>query len=68
MGCYLTFYYLGGSVGALLPALLWERWGWSGCVPLIMAAQLLVMLIAWFGWQRTDAADTNTFKEPLTHP
>lgn len=55
VGCYLTFYYLGGSAGALLPALFWERWGWPGCVPLIMGAQLLVMLIAWFGWQRSDA-------------
>ncbi|ROL75943.1 MFS transporter [Pseudomonas vranovensis] len=63
VGCYLTFYYLGGSVGALLPALLWQRWGWAGCVPLIMAAQLLVMLIAWFGWQPTDSTDKNAFKE-----
>ncbi|QBF28989.1 MFS transporter [Pseudomonas tructae] len=58
VGCYLTFYYLGGSVGALLPALLWERWGWPGCVPLIMGAQLLVMVIAWFGWRCRDAAAT----------
>ncbi|WP_095162561.1 MFS transporter [Pseudomonas sp. Irchel 3F5] len=68
VGCYLTFYYLGGSAGALLPALFWERWGWAGCVPLIMWAQLLVMLIAWFGWQRTESADTNAFKKPLSHP
>jgi MFS transporter, YNFM family, putative membrane transport protein len=27
---YLTFYYLGGTLGSLLPGLAWERWGWSG--------------------------------------
>jgi YNFM family putative membrane transporter len=27
---YLTFYYLGGTFGSLLPGLAWERWGWPG--------------------------------------
>ena len=27
---YLTFYYLGGTLGSLLPGLAWERWGWPG--------------------------------------
>ncbi|QIH09000.1 MULTISPECIES: MFS transporter [unclassified Pseudomonas] len=51
VGLYLSCYYLGGSGGALVPALLWERWGWHGCVALIVMFQLLVLLIGWFGWR-----------------
>jgi YNFM family putative membrane transporter len=29
---YLAFYYLGGTLGSLLPGLAWERWGWPGVV------------------------------------
>jgi YNFM family putative membrane transporter len=27
---YLTFYYLGGTLGSWLPGMAWERWGWPG--------------------------------------
>lgn len=39
-GGYLFFYYLGGSLGSLLPALLWQRFGWAGCLALIALLQL----------------------------
>lgn len=29
---YLTFYYLGGTAGSLLPGLAWQAWGWPGVV------------------------------------
>lgn len=51
VGVYLTCYYLGGSCGAIAPALIWERWGWVGCVVLIMVFQLLTLLIALTGWK-----------------
>ncbi|KAF0864122.1 MFS transporter [Pseudomonas sp. LD120] len=51
VGLYLTFYYLGGSFGAVIPALLWSHWGWRGCVALIVVFQLLSLLIAWGGWK-----------------
>lgn len=51
VGMYLTFYYLGGSCGAIVPALIWERWGWAGCVTLIIAFQILTLLIALTGWK-----------------
>jgi sugar phosphate permease len=51
VGVYLTCYYLGGSCGAIAPALIWERWGWSGCVALIIGFQLLTLLIALTGWK-----------------
>lgn len=49
VGVYLTCYYLGGSCGAIAPALIWERWGWAGCVGLIITFQLLTLLIALTG-------------------
>ncbi|NVZ68591.1 MFS transporter [Pseudomonas costantinii] len=49
VGVYLTCYYLGGSCGAIAPSLIWERWGWAGCVTLIIGFQLLTLLIALTG-------------------
>jgi YNFM family putative membrane transporter len=51
VGLYLTCYYLGGSFGAIAPALIWGRWGWTGCVALIIGFQLLSLLIALTGWK-----------------
>ncbi|WDG43928.1 MFS transporter [Pseudomonas synxantha] len=51
VGVYLTCYYLGGSCGAIVPALIWERWGWAGCVGLIIGFQVLTLLIALAGWK-----------------
>ncbi|MGB3123447.1 MAG: MFS transporter [Pseudomonas sp.] len=56
VGVYLTCYYLGGSCGAILPALIWALWGWAGCVVLIIAFQLLNLLIALTGWKRPKPA------------
>ena len=38
---YLTFYYLGGTLGSLLPGLAWQAWGWPGVVSACGAAVLL---------------------------
>ncbi|QUW65673.1 MFS transporter [Pseudomonas synxantha] len=54
VGVYLTCYYLGGSCGAIVPALIWERWGWAGCVGLIIGLQLLILLIALVGWKPVE--------------
>jgi len=51
VGLYLTCYYLGGSFGAIAPAMIWGRWGWVGCVALIITFQLLSLLIALAGWK-----------------
>ncbi|MGY2398312.1 MFS transporter [Pseudomonas sp. SDO5271_S396] len=60
VGVYLTCYYLGGSGGAVVPALLWERWGWTGCVVLIITFQLLTLLIALTGWKPPEPEATPT--------
>lgn len=51
IGRYLTCYYLGGSAGALVPAVVWQQWGWSGCVVLILAVQGVFMLVGRAGWR-----------------
>ncbi len=37
---YLTFYYLGGTLGSVLPGLAWERWGWPGVLATCSGAVL----------------------------
>ena len=60
VGIYLTCYYLGGSCGAIVPALIWERWGWAGCVGLIVVFQVLTLLIAAAGWKRLEPGLVST--------
>jgi MFS family permease len=45
-GLYVTFYYLGGSVGALLTGWFWHWKGWPGCVGLLGAVALLSAWLA----------------------
>ena len=40
-GLYVTFYYLGGFVGASVPGYLWASSGWAGCVGLMVGLQAL---------------------------
>ncbi|HEX6535664.1 MAG TPA: MFS transporter [Gemmatimonadaceae bacterium] len=53
-GVYVTCYYLGGSIGGILPGFLWERAGWGGCVALVIVAQLVIATMAWRWWERRD--------------
>lgn len=46
-GLYVTFYYGGGSLGAVLPAWFWLTYGWPGCVGVLFAAGLLTFVLAW---------------------
>lgn len=38
-GLYLSFYYLGGGLGALLPGYAWELGRWPACVALFLILQ-----------------------------
>jgi YNFM family putative membrane transporter len=51
VGLYSTFYYVGGSVGGVLPALVWTRAGWVGCALLVIAVQALTLVIALRSWR-----------------
>jgi YNFM family putative membrane transporter len=54
-GIYITFYYLGGAAGGVVPGIFWARGGWPACVGFIVAMQVLGLAIALFGW-RTPAS------------
>ncbi len=42
-GLYVSFYYLGGSVGSLAPGPIYAQWGWSW----VIAALQLLLLLVW---------------------
>ena len=50
-GLYVTCYYAGGSIGGVLPALVWRYGGWPGCVALVIAVQAVTIGVAAFGWR-----------------
>jgi YNFM family putative membrane transporter len=51
VGLYVACYYVGGSLGGIVPAGLWHWVGWPGCVGLAMAVQLVVVAIATYFWR-----------------
>lgn len=46
VGLYTSAYYFGGSVGAIAPSLVWQRFGWPGCVAFIVAVHVTLLLVA----------------------
>lgn len=50
-GLYLSCYYLGGTVGGVLPAVAWNIAGWPGCVALTSAVLLLILFVGWAGFK-----------------
>jgi YNFM family putative membrane transporter len=53
VGLYVTFYYLGGSVGGVAAGLAWVLAGWPGCVGVALIVLALVAALVWRFW--TDA-------------
>jgi predicted MFS family arabinose efflux permease len=51
-GLYVTFYYLGGSAGAVVPGYIWNIAGWPGCIALIVVVQVFAGTIALLFWKR----------------
>jgi len=51
LGLYVSCYYIGGSLGALLPAGLWTTFGWGGCVALVMVVEALALTVALLTWR-----------------
>ncbi|QGZ63391.1 MFS transporter [Paraburkholderia acidisoli] len=51
IGIYLSCYYLGGSLGSVLPVPMWHRWGWAGCVAFVIGAQALVGALVHAFWR-----------------
>jgi MFS family permease len=48
---YLTIYYAGGGLGAIVPAWTWVHAGWPPTVGIVVGFQALAAAVAFFGWQ-----------------
>jgi predicted MFS family arabinose efflux permease len=51
VGLYATFYYLGGSAGAVVPGYFWNWGGWPACVAFIASVQVLTVTMALKFWK-----------------
>src|SRR5205807_10530280 len=52
IGLYATTYYIGGSIGAILPGLTWSTGGWPACVAMVIAMQAFMAAVIFFFWKR----------------
>ena len=51
VGLYSTFYYIGGSVGGALPAVMWNVGGWPATVGLVLLVQVSTYALAMMFWR-----------------
>lgn len=57
-GLYVTFYYLGGSLGATLTDWFWRWKGWPGCVALMATVSLVSLALARLSSRPLDLLDS----------
>jgi predicted MFS family arabinose efflux permease len=55
-GLYVTFYYVGGSVGAVLPSWFWVRGGWPATVGVLAVAALVALTLGFLASRKPAAA------------
>jgi len=55
VGLYVTAFYIGGSMGALLPGLAWASAGWPACVAMVLAMLAIMAAIAALAYRRVAA-------------
>jgi len=51
IGFYATTYYVGGSIGAVLPGLTWSAGGWPACVAMVIVMQALMATVVAIYWR-----------------
>lgn len=44
-GMYLTFYYLGGTIGSFIPSLIYEKFGWNEVLYMFCAVLFMILLV-----------------------
>ncbi len=49
-GLYVSIYYLGGTLGSVIPGLFWSVTGWPGCVVFVLLVQACSAIIAYRYW------------------
>jgi MFS transporter, YNFM family, putative membrane transport protein len=55
VGLYVTAFYVGGSMGALLPGLAWSAAGWPACVAMALAMLAIMAAIAALAYRHVAA-------------
>ena|SRR6185437_3643182 len=55
VGLYVTFYYIGGSVGGVLPGLPFARFGWPGAVAIVLVMLVLIAGFVALFWRENAA-------------
>lgn len=50
VGLYVTTYYVGGALGGVVPAVLWQAAGWPGVVALVLPGLALLAALGWRFW------------------
>lgn len=55
VGLYFTSFYAGGSLGAFVPGLIWERWGWPSVVAAVIAMLAIMATIVAAAWSSAPA-------------
>lgn len=53
VGLYVTCFYVGGSVGASLPGLIWNVGGWTATVAMVIAMLAIMAAIVALAWDRS---------------
>lgn len=51
VGLYVASYYIGGTVAGVAPSLAWRLGGWTACVLMVAAVDVLSIVIARRGWR-----------------
>lgn len=51
VGMYVACYYIGGTVAGVVPSMVWKFGGWTACVALVAAVDVLSIVIARRGWR-----------------
>ena len=54
-GLYICCYYIGGTIGGVLPAYAWSLGKWPACVALIVCVLAITLAVALVGWREKSA-------------
>jgi len=65
VGLYVTFYYVGGSAGGLVPAGIWRAYGWPGCVAVVCGMQAVMLVFALVFWKEKVKESGRFFEKKL---
>jgi MFS transporter, YNFM family, putative membrane transport protein len=57
-GLYVTFYYLGGSIGAVVTDFFWQWRGWPGCIALLGTTSLISLWLGRLSSRPVERLDT----------